>query len=281
MKFLLCFLCFFVTIHAVSINDIEIISDNEKIEILFFLDSKFDTKVIKQNSNEFSTIILKNINYTKNKVVTKTKLINQIEIFQQNKDVYIIFAIKNFDINYSLEILNSNNILKILITPIVSITEGLLSKSNSLENSISFIKNQTNIQNLPTMNTSSVKLESWRYGLVIFVLFSLLVALIIVKRRMGLKNQGLPFSYFNKQKPKSDSGISISKVINLDMKNKIIVLNGNGLQYLLFVGQNNSFIIDRIENKGGNDDLSKLLEHKELKLPYFLKDYQDDTKEHP
>lgn len=286
MKLLSLIFLFFVTLNATSIQNIDIVANDELIEISFILDSKFESKVVKQDSDDFSTIILKDIDYDKNKISTKTKLIRQIEVFQQNKDVYVIFAVDNFNLDYSLEVMNSDNILKILIKPKSTITSSLLSNpNNSLESAISAIKNQTNSQNLPSNNPSSpMKLDSWRYVAVISILIILLIALVVIKRKMQTKSQNMEFSYFKKPNPptKNNTNISVSRVINLDLKNKIIVLDSGSFQYMLFIGQNNSFIIDRLENKKQNDSdddsFTKLLERKEAKLSYFLKDDKDEEK---
>ncbi|RAX51791.1 hypothetical protein CCY99_08300 [Helicobacter sp. 16-1353] len=275
MKILFCIFVFFLTLNATTIQDINIISNDELIEISFILDRKFDSKVVKQDSTSFSTIILKDTNYNKNKILAQTKLIRQIEIFQQNNDVYVIFAVENFNLYFSFEVLSADNILKILITPKDTITSSLLSNpSNSLESAISGIKNQTSIQNLPSNNPS--QLESWRYAAVISILVALLIALVIIKRKM--KSQNMEFSYFQKplSKYKGNANISINRVVNIDLNNKIIVLDSGNFQYMLFIGQHNSFIIDRIEHKQNDvyDSFTKLLEHKEAKLSSLLKEYK-------
>ena len=56
------------------------------------------------------------------------------------------------------------------------------------------------------------------------------------------------------------------------------MLDGKDYKYLLFIGEHNSFIIDRIQNDEFDEDISfnKLLEMKEARLPSIIKDYKNE-----
>lgn len=255
---------------ATAVRDVKIASNDALVEITFELNSKFASKVFKQDFNGFSSIILKNTQYNKDKISATTKLIRQIEILGQNEDVYIIFAVDNFDLNYSLSVLNADNILKIQLQPKSSIASSLLSNSNSLESAIGAIKNQTNPQNL---SYTPAQLETWRYVAVIGILVALLVALVVVKRKMYAKNK--EFSYFkNSPLKKNSTNVSIKHIINIDLKNKIIILDSKKCEYLLFIGEHNSFIVDRVKKDIYEDSAPKSIE-KAVPLSYLLKDYYE------
>lgn len=290
MRFLFC-LFTPLLLFALGVRDFTIASDDKKIEIIFLLDSTFNNSVSRKYSNTFGAIILENTIFNQKKVIERTKLIKRVEIFQKNNDLYIVFAENDFDLKYSIDVLSSNRILKIIVNQNESIASNLMANTTarqpSLENAISAIKNNSVPNNYITTK-SPLELETWRYVAVILVLSTLLIVLIIVKKKMQIKNNdSKEFSYFKKTNKSNDTslvdissnnGVGVSKIINIDLKNKIIVLDGKDYKYLLFIGEHNSFIIDRIQNDEFDEDISfnKLLEMKEARLPSIIKDYKNE-----
>ncbi len=295
-------ICIFspLLLFALSIKDFHISSESNKIEIIFLLDSAFNSKVSREDTDTFGAVILKDVQFNHKKVMQNTNLIKQVEIFQKLDDLYIIFATNNFAMNYKVDVLNSNRILKIIVTKNTSISSSLItnatSTTSSLEGAISAIKSNTDKSNNYITPKSPLELETWRYVSVILVLSVLLIALIIIKRQIKIK-ANYEFSYFknnNKVKQKytsnenlfnnmddySISSIDIGNVINIDQNNKIIIINSKDYKYLMFIGQHNSFLIDRISNDEFGDtndiDFKKILEKKEIQLPFILKDYKDE-----
>lgn len=295
MRFLVCLLFTPLFLLPLGIKDLHIASDSEKIEIIFLLDSTFNSSVSREDSDTLGVVVFKNISLNQKKIIEHTKLIKRIEIFQKDSDLYVVFAENDFGLKYSVEVLNSNRILKIIVTKNESISSSLMAnttaKDMSLESAIDAIKNNSNENNNYITTKSPLELETWRYVAVIMVLSTLLIALIIIKRKMRIKDNGKEFSYFktHKSSEKDNSlvkvsnfdsgGVGVSKIINIDLKNKIVVLDGKDYKYLLFVGEHNSFIIDRIQSSEFDDDdisFSELLERKEARLPFVIKDYKNE-----
>lgn len=290
MRFLFClFIPLFL--YSLGVKDFTITSDDKKIEIIFLLDSAFNSSVSRKSSNTFGAIILENTIFNQKKITEHTNLIKRVEIFQQNDDLYIVFAENDFDLKYSIDVLNSNRILKVVVAKNESIVSNLITNTTAqhegLESAISAIKNNSNISNNYITTKSPLELETWRYVAVILVLSALLITLIIVKKKMQIKNK--EFSYFKNTNKLDDTslinlpinnGLGVSKIINIDSKNKTVVLDRKEYKYLLFVGEHNSFIIDRIQNDEFDEDISfsKLLEMKEARLPSIIKDYKHETK---
>ncbi len=299
MRLLIC-LFFPLLLFALGVKDFHISSDSQKIEIIFLLDSTFKSRVSREYTDSFGAVILKGVHFNHKKVIDSTELIKQVEIFQKSDDLYIVFAQSDFGVKYSVNVLNSNRILKVIVTKNESISSDLISSAtattSSLEGAISAIKSNSDKNNSYITPKSPLELETWRYVAVILVLSSLLVALIITKRKMQAKNDNKEFSYFNKQNKTKENGdnknlvdivdnvntssIGVSKVINIDSNNKIIVINSRDYKYLMFIGEHSSFLIDRISNDEFNDidDISfnKILERKEARLPFMLRDYKDE-----
>lgn len=243
-------------LNATNLDNVNIKSSEDSIEILLLLDSAFGGKVKRQDSSDFTSLTFQDLHFNKNKLTTKSALIKNIEIFSQNGGVVVVFAANDFDFNFDLSVQNNANAIKITVTPKVSITQNMLSqsKTQTLEDSINAIKSQNNL-------ISPQKVESWRYIAVICILLALVILLFIIKKRT--KREANPISLFRK------SPIAVSQSINIDAKNKIIVLDSKEANYILFVGVNSAFIIDKIPK---NSPTSQII--REHKIAHLLKNYE-------
>lgn len=267
---------------SANLDDVNIRGDKNGLEILFLLDSAFDGSVSKDAGRDFTTLTFNNLNFNKNKLQTKSALIKNIEIFRRNDGVVVVFGEANFDLNFDLSVQNSANAIKVRVTPKASIAGNILADSaisqnfapqnlaqnlpqnqsspanslepNSLEQSISAIKAQNNL--LPQKAT-----ESWRYIAVVGILLALVIALFIIKRRV--KNaQNSAISLFQK------SPISVAQSIQIDAKNKIVIIDSQQASYILFVGANSAFIIDKIPKS----EVANLI--RQHKIAHLLKNYE-------
>ena len=271
-----------------NLRDVNIRGDKDSLEILLLLDKAFENRVVKEDSRGFSSIIFKNLNYTKNKLTTKSQLIKNIEIFARGNDTYVVLGEGDLDLRFEISVLNSANAIKITIKPKIGIAKEMLIKeipneiavdssanggidlgnanqsaNQSLEDSINALKAQNQLI------TPSNSVESWRYALVIAILLMLIIALFIAKKRVALQKDApnSAFPYF--QKPQ----LRITQSIAIDARNRIVVLASKDAEYIIFVGQNGAFLIDKIAKKQASD-LPKIIAHKENKIANLLKAYQ-------
>lgn len=268
-----------------NLRDVNIRGDKDSLEILLLLDKAFENRVVKEDSRGFSSIIFKNLNYTKNKLTTKSQLIKNIEIFARSNDTYVVLGEGDLDLRFEISVLNSANAIKIAIKPKIGIAKEMLIKeipneiavdssanggtdlgnaNQSLEDSINALKAQNQLI------TPSNSVESWRYALVIAILLMLIIALFIAKKRVALQKDApsSAFPYF--QKPQ----LRITQSIAIDARNRIVVLASKDAEYIIFVGQNGAFLIDKIAKKQANDS-PKIIAHKENKIANLLKAYQN------
>lgn len=259
-----------ISADSANLDDVNIKGDKEGLEILFLLDSAFDGSVSKDAGRDFTTLTFNNLNFNKNKLQTKSALIKNIEIFRRNNAVVVVFGEANFDLNFDLSVQNSASAIKMQVTPKASITRNLLADSalnsqnltqstnssspNSLEQSISAIKAQNNL--LPQKS-----IEGWRYVAVVGILLALVIVLFVIKRRVK-KAQNSAISLFQK------SPISVSQSIQIDAKNKILILDSPSASYILFVGANSAFIIDKIPKS----EVANLI--RQHKIAHLLKNYE-------
>ena len=276
-----------------TLRDVHIRGDSDFLEILLLLDSPFENRVVKEDSRGFSSIIFKNLNYTKNKLSTKSALIKNIEIFARGNDTYIVLGEADLDLRFEISVLNSPNALKITLKPKVGIAKEMLIKeipneisanqsadsshfsadssaNQSLEDSISAIKAQNQLL------TPSNSIESWRYALVVAILVGLIIALFIAKKHIQNKSPKSEIDFFKKPQ------IRIMQSINIDMKNKIIILDSKDCSYILFVGQNNAFLIDNIpktRTDKHSQNLPQIITQKENKIANMLKAYKEAQKQ--
>ena len=286
-RFALVIFALFANLCALSardanLRDVNIKGNKEKLEILLLVDSAFENRVVKEDSRGFSSIIFKNLNYTKNKLSTKSVLVKNIEIFARGNDVYVVLGEEDLDLRFDIAVLNSSNALKIVIKPKTTITQEMLIKeipneisvdssanrgadsnaNQSLEDSINALKAQNQLI------TPSNSVESWRYALVIAILVALIIALLIAKKRTQNQSPKSLVSYFKKPQ------ITLTQSINIDMKNKIIILDSVDNTYILFVGQHNAFVIDSIVKKR-KENLPQIITDKENKITNLLNAYKD------
>lgn len=273
---------FIASVDSANLSDVNIKGDKNGLEILFLLDSAFEGRVSKNAGRDFTTLTFNNLNFNKNKLQTKSALIKNIEIFKQNDGVVVVFGEANFDLNFDLSVQNSANAIKVQVTPKASIAGNILADSalnsqnlapqnlaqnlpqnltqnqsspaNSLEQSISAIKAQNNL--LPQQSV-----ERWRYIAVVAILLALVIALFIIKRRVK-KAQDSAISLFQK------STISVAQSIQIDAKNKILIIESQTASYILFVGVNSAFIIDKIPKS----EVANLI--RQHKIAHLLKNYE-------
>ena len=269
---------FIASADSANLSDVNIKGDKNGLEILFLLDSAFEGRASKNAGRDFTTLTFNNLNFNKNKLQTKSALIKNIEIFKQNDGVVVVFGEANFDLNFDLSVQNSANAIKVQVTPKASIAGNILADSalnsqnlapqnlaqnltqnqsspaNSLEQSISAIKAQNNL--LPQQSV-----ERWRYIAVVAILLALVIALFIIKRRVKMAQDGA-ISLFQK------STISVAQSIQIDAKNKILIIESQTASYILFVGVNSAFIIDKIPKS----EVANLI--RQHKIAHLLKNYE-------
>lgn len=278
---------FIASVDSANLSDVNIKGDKNGLEILFLLDSAFEGRASKNTGRDFTTLTFNNLNFNKNKLQTKSALIKNIEIFKQNDGVVVVFGEANFDLNFDLSVQNNANAIKVQVTPKASIAGNILADSalnsqnlapqnlaqnltqnltqnqsspanslepNSLEQSISAIKAQNNL--LPQQSV-----ERWRYIAVVAILLSLVIALFIIKRRVK-RAQDSAISLFQK------STISVAQSIQIDAKNKILIIESQTASYILFVGVNSAFIIDKIPKS----EVANLI--RQHKIAHLLKNYE-------
>lgn len=275
MRLLLPLIIFSVFIYSSSIQDLKITQDSSKVDILFTLDSVFNGKIVRKEGDGFSVFIIKNTGYDIQKVSKKTNLIRNIEIFKRDLDVYVVFIGENINLDYDINANSYNNFLKISISHKNKISTDLM-KNSSLENAISAIKDQElNNMGLSSLDSKPNTIDNWRYSLVIMILVALIILLIVVKRKIYKRDKLLPFSYFKKP------SLNVTQTIPIDSKSKIIIIESKDYKYILFAGEQNSFIIDKLDNKTIDDNLSELLKNDRVhKISHFLKVYEDEAKKH-
>ena len=92
----------------------------------------------------------------------------------------------------------------------------------------------------------------------------------IAKKRASLQKDApnSAFPYF--QKPQ----LRITQSIAIDARNRIVVIASKDAEYIIFVGQNGAFMIDKLPKKRDND-APKII--KENKIANLLKAYQSTT----
>ncbi len=130
---------------------------------------------------------------------------------------------------------------------------------------------------LPTLKTSDT-VAGWRYWTVLGILLLLLLILWVVKRK-GLKNLGKGSGWLM---PKTATPLPDEAVIRfqkpLDASNRVVLIEFNGRQYLMVVGNTNllldTFVEGRIEEE---EEFARMFEANKRQLDHFLKENHPDA----
>lgn len=266
---ILILLSYIVFANGSEVKDVNIDDREDILEIVFSLSGGFDGQLSRNDDDGFSTFVLKNTQYPISKIIKSTSLIHQVEVFKKNNDVYLLLIDDDIATRFKITASSTPNSLRVSVVPVRSITTKLI-EDTSLESAIGSIKNQA-LSN-PTLSPQNNGIEIWRYSLVVGILLVLLIALVIVKKKMyKSQNTNFPFPYFKKP------SLNITQTIPIDSKNKILILESRDCKYMLFIGEKGSFIIDKVENNNFEKDIDKLIKSSPgNKLSYFLKAYENE-----
>ncbi|MGX3010458.1 hypothetical protein ACWIUD_02690 [Helicobacter sp. 23-1044] len=288
---------------ASSLENVQIKSIKNGVEILFLVDSAFDGNITKTARQDFTALKFHNLAFNKNKLVSKSALIKNIEIFSQGGGVVLVFGVSDFELHFDLAVQkmkNKQGAIKIIATKKESIAGNILADSAlNAPNSQNLAQNSQNLgsqnlaqnsQNFGSPNSSnlgsqnltanpqsledSISAIKEQNNLLspkgvdlwrYFAVIAILCALIIALFiiKKRVKSDTAPISIFRK------SPISVAQNIALDAKNKILILDSADANYILFVGATNAFIIDKIPKER---DSAKLL--REHKIAHLIKNYE-------
>ena len=293
--FALCVAFALLPLKASNLENVNIYSNKNGLEILLLLDSAFDGSVSKSAQRDFVALTFKDLHFNKNKLQTKSTLIKNIEIFRRNDAVVVVFGEADFELKFDLNVQNGKNAIKIQVTPKGSIAGDILADSavdsrtlQNPQNPSAFatqnLQNSQNPQNPPAFATqnpqnpqnpsleqsiSAIKsqnnllpqngIEGWRYVAIVGILLILIVALFVIKRRVRQNNAISPFQ---------KSPICVAQSIQIDAKNKILIVDSPSASYILFVGATSAFIIDKIPKS----EVANLI--REHKIAHLLKNYE-------
>lgn len=256
MKILAFIFCALVFACGARLEDIKINSNSDFLEIIFLLDNFYEKHSVLRHEDDFSVLMLDGILFDE-KFSANADLIKNIEIFHQNGILFVVLPVRDFALKYELQSMRNKNILKFIIKKRNGIASNLAQNSRgnaldsklSLEDSINLIKAQNAIP------TEVFSIASWRYVLVVVILSLLILALFIIKKK--LKSPPARFAMPQQASKKLDispalPNISVTQTIDLDLYNKIFILDSPDFRYILFVGQGESYFIDKIPRKSKN-----------------------------
>ncbi|MGX2982352.1 hypothetical protein [Helicobacter sp. 23-1045] len=292
---------------ASSLENVQIKSIKNGVEILFLVDSAFDGNITKTARQDFTALKFHNLAFNKNKLVSKSALIKNIEIFSQGGGVVLVFGVSDFELHFDLavqKVQKKNGAIKIIATKKESIAGNILADSalnapNSQNPQSLGLQNSSNLgsqnlaqnsQNFGSPNSSNLGSQNLTANPQ-----SLEDSISAIKEQNNLLSpKGVDlWRYFAviailcaliialfiiKKRVKSDtapisifrkSPISVAQNIALDAKNKILILDSADANYILFVGATNAFIIDKIPKER---DSAKLL--REHKIAHLIKNYE-------
>ena len=234
-------LLFIVTGYANNIINVSYFPNNDKIDILFSLDTPFKGKVEKIENNDYK---IDNV------------FINRIE---QKK-------FKN-GLNLIISPLDKNSVeIKINYNLSLKIKASLTAKGYGLRIRIYGFKQQIQTVNMNLQQTPAPDFNYINYIIMIFILIILIVVLFIVKKKM---QQKLPTKL-------QKDGYKVLYQKMIDPKNRLLMIEIFEKRYLLLLGDKNNILLDKFSD---NEELNEISSQNEFDglLNNKMKDDIKDT----
>lgn len=255
---------------AASLLSMSVNENQESVEINLSFDAPFEG-YIEQNATENGTILKISgiaIDSKKDLSLTQNPLISRVTMTKEGASaVKLEFATKK---EISFEALKNNDGYKLQLKVIPHIPTPVTET------------NATQPQKQPALSTAKPQTDddvSWRYVVVVsFLTFLVAIAFYIKKRVVG-KSAAAKGGWLLPSSHKSDGATEEVQVISqsfLDPSNKLMLVEYNGIKYLLLVG-NTNVVVDRYYSDGAdlqNDDFKRIMAENERKLSEFLKPQQ-------
>lgn len=272
MRNLFLVLALAANIFAASLLSMSVNENTDSVEINFSFDATFEGQ-IEQNATE-NGVVLKisgiAIDSKKDLPLTQNSLISRVVLTKEGvSNVKLEFTTKK---PISFEALKNNDGYKLQLK-VVPYVQVPTQEANVTQPQ----KQQSAPVATPKPQTEDD--VSWRYIVVVsFLTFLVAIAFYIKKRVVGKNQTGkggwlLPKSY----KPESaEQDVQIISQSFLDPSNKLMLVEYNGIKYLLLVG-NTNVVVDRYYADDAdlqNDDFKRIMAENERKLSEFLKPQQ-------
>lgn len=255
---------------AASLLSMSVNENQESVEINLSFDAPFEG-YIEQNATETGTVLKISgvaIDSKKDLSLTQNPLISRVTMTKEGaSSVKLEFTTKK---EISFEALKNNDGYKLQLKVIPHIPAPTVDA------------NTTQPQKQPAASTAKPQSEddvSWRYIVVIsFLTFLVAIAFYIKKRVVG-RNTAAKGGWLLPSSHKPEGTTEEVQVISqsfLDPSNKLMLVEYNGIKYLLLVG-NTNVVVDRYYSDDAdlqNDDFKRIMAENERKLSEFLKPQQ-------
>ncbi len=242
-------------------------------------DKPFDNEISRKSEDGYTAIILRGVGYLQNRSIDIEKSgVEKLRIFEQDGDTYIIFISKD---SLSVQASKSENGygLRLRATQMQnSATQAnkntTQAKQGANSTPIPFQGQQGEQQNEPQPLSEVLandEIDYTNYISVLGVLGALVVVLLIVKRRVVSSKSSSSWLF---SKGSIEESISIISQKNLDVKNRVVLLESYGVRYLVIIGQNGVIVLDKYSKNDRKTQkreiFEELLENNKEMLDSFL-----------
>ena len=248
MRFLSLIFLLSSLLFSTTITNHNIYKQDDSIDLMLTFSEPYLGKISKKDDGKSTILMLENLKLDES-ITEKidSNIIQEIEILPFKNQTFIKVASKRpYNIQASKTVDNYGLRIRVKPTNIKSLqTNKLITKQNS-DISGSFLK-------------------------VIIVLSLLLGVLYLIKRWLLNKNQ-LSGSWLFHKDPNKKQDIKVIQQKALDTKNRVALLEYNGIDYLVILG-NNNIILDKFKHnqKDADREFDKLLNQNGQKLDKLLK----------
>ncbi len=268
MRFFVLFFALVVNIFAASLLSMSVNENTESVEINLSFDAPFEG-AIEQNATEKAVVLKisgiaidskKDVALSQNSLISRVTMIKDgptaVQLAFENKREIEFEALKNND-GYKLQL---------------KVTPKAATPEKSVEANATPMPKPVSTELPKTQADSEV---SWRYIVVVSFLAFLVAVMFYVKKRFanGGASKGGWLLPKNFTPAKKDDEVNVITQSFLDPNNKLMLVEYNGIRYLLLVG-NTNVVVDRYYAEDAdlqNDEFRKVMAENERKLSEFLK----------
>lgn len=251
MRYILFLFFAYLTLEASNLLTYNVYERSDRVDVMLSFDASYEGKIYQQQGEDFVSLVLENLEYTKSiKESINSSIVQDLLIEPSGSSTIVtlksekhigLFASKTLD-GFGLRIR-----AKLIAPPIKDLTP---------------ISNNT--------KTSASNIVGDRYFTVIAIMILLLAFMYFIKWKLA-KKQGNSFLNIPFKKKKSNINIILQKA--LDMENKISLVEFNQNRYLILTGKSN-VLLDKYDINGisieSKEDFELLFEENQKKLSKYL-----------
>jgi len=249
MRIFLAFFSICVYLGAVNITETNIYERNNRIDIMLSFDAPYEGIISQKKEDSYLAIELKNMGLKQDITKeTNTLGISKIRIFKDGENSFVLLQ-KKGEIAITASKSAAGYGLRLRVTKIQSNTkdEKPQSTQQTTQTAPKKTEDEPKEENELQLLLKNNNIDLRSYLAVLAVLAALVIVLLIVKKRVGknvpqVKKSG---SWLFPKEGAEMEGIKVISQKQIDVKNRIVIFEADGVRYVVIIGSNGTVILDK------------------------------------